>query len=364
MHIIRNYLIKEFMGPFFLSLLVSTMILATGHIVQVADLIINKGVSFIYIAHLFLLLMPWLLTFTIPISALSATLLSFGRLAGDNEVIALKASGVSLARMASPVLILGVLISLFTIPLNDKILPQSGYNARKLVKEMGMRNPLALLEPGVFIKGFKDYIMFIYNIEGNTLKNIRIYQPQEGKPTRTIVAEEAEVTAIPEENMIRLKLKNGSADEALPQDQDHFYKIVFDTYYMTLDLKDAMNYEKIEKKPREMSIRELRKEIRELGENKINTTPLYIEIHNKLALSFSNFVFILLGIPIAIKTHRREKSINFGLTMLLFLLYWGVMLGGVACSIRNIVPPWLGIWMANFILFALGLFLFIRIARK
>lgn len=364
MHIIRNYLLREFIGPFFLSLLVSTMILATGNIIQITDLIINKGVSVLYIMSLFFLLMPWLLTFTIPISILSATLLAFGRLASDNEIIALKASGVSIYKIALPILILSLMVSLFCIQLNNKILPEFGYNARKLIKEIGIRNPLALLEPGVFIKGFKDYIIFVYNISGNKLSNIRIYQPQEGKPTRTIVAKEGEVIPVPEENIIKLKLKNGSADESLPQDPENFYKLIFETYYMTLSISDAAEYEKIEKKPREMSMTELRTEIDKLTRKKINTVPLYIEIHNKMALAFSSFVFVLIGIPIAIRTHRREKSINFGFTMVLFLIYWGIMLGGVACAIRNIVPPWAGIWMANAILFMIGVFLFIRIGKK
>ncbi|MFC1576657.1 LptF/LptG family permease [Candidatus Omnitrophota bacterium] len=364
MHIIRNYLLKEFTGPFFLSLLVSTMILATGHIVQVADLIINKGVSAVYIINLFLLLTPWLLTFTIPISVLSATLLAFGRLASDNEIIALRASGVSLYRIALPIVLTSLVISLFCIPLNDKILPQAGYSARKLIKEIGIRNPLALLEPGIFIKGFEDYIIFVYSINGNKLKDIRIYQPQEGKPTRTIVAEEGEVEAVPEKNMVKLKLKSGSADEALPQDPTNFYKLVFDTYTMTLNFKEAMKYETIEKKPREMGMAELRAEAEKLRIKNIDTVPLYIEIHNKMALAFSNFVFVLIGIPIALSMHRREKSINFGLTLILFLIYWGIMLGGVACSIRGIVPPWVGIWMANAVLFLIGIALFSRLARR
>jgi lipopolysaccharide export system permease protein len=364
MRIIRNYLLKEFIGPFFLSLFVSTMILATGHIMQVADLIINKGVSGFYVIQLFLLLMPWLLTFTIPISVLSATLLAFGRLASDNEIIALRANGVSVYRIAAPLITLSLIISLFCIPLNDKILPESGYNARKLIKEIGIKNPLALLEPGVFVKGFEDYIIFVYNINKNKLKNIRIYQPREGRPTRTIVAEEGEVITFPDKDMIKLKLRNGSADEWLPQNPERFYKLVFETYYMTLNLKDALERKKIEKKAREMSIRELRREIERLEQNKINATPLYIEVHNKLALAFSNFVFVLIGIPIAIRTHRKEKSINFGFTMVLFLIYWGIMLGGIACAIRNIMPPWAGIWMGNIILASIGVFLFFKVARK
>ena len=363
MHIIRNYLLRELVGPFLLSLLISTMVLAAGHIVQIADLIINKGVNAFYVINLFLLLIPWLLTFTIPISTLSAVLLAFGRLASDNEIIALKASGVSPVRLAAPVLVGGLLLSLLCVPLNDKVLPQSGFNARKLIKEIGIRNPLALLEPGVFIKAFKDHIIFVYSIDKNKLRNIRIYEPREGKSTRTIVAEEGEVFADPKREFIQLKLKNGSADESLPQDPDNFYKLVFKTYNMKLDLKNVDAFKKTEKKPREMTIKELRKEIERLERDNVKPTPLYIEIHNKLALAFSNLVFIFIGIPIAISTHRREKSINFGLTMVLFLVYWGIMLGGVACVIRNIMPAWIGIWMANIILSAVGCFLFFKFVK-
>ncbi|MGB2705485.1 MAG: LptF/LptG family permease [Candidatus Omnitrophota bacterium] len=364
MRIIRNYLIREFVGPFFLSLLVSTMILATGHIIQVADLIINKGVGVLYVAKLFFFLMPWLLTFTIPISVLSATLLAFGRLASDNEIIALKSNGISMYRIAMPLLIVGLLVSLFCIPLNDRLLPESGFAARKLIKKIGIENPLALLEAGVFIKAFEDYIIFVYGIDGNQLKNIRIYQPQKEGPTRVIVAEEGEVTSLPEQHAIKLKLKNGSVDEALPQDPTSSYKLVFKTYHMTLNFRKALEVQKIEKKPREKSIRQLRREITKLRRDNIDTIPLYIEIHNKLALAFSNFIFILVGIPIAVRAHRREKSINFGLTMVIFLLYWGVMLGGVACVVRKLMPPWAGIWMANAILFSVGIVLFSRMARK
>ena len=84
-----------------------------------------------------------------------------------------------------------------------------------------------------------------------------------------------------------------------------------------------------------------------------NFSPFYI----------SNFVFVLVGIPLAITTHRREKFIGFGLAIMLFLIYWGIMLGGIACSIRGIVPAWAGVWSADILLFCLGVFLFHRIAK-
>ncbi len=327
MKIIRTYLLKEIFPPFVLSLFISTVILTAGNVIQMADLIINKGVNALEMFLLVVYLMPSLLTFTIPISVLSAVLLGFARLSNDNEIIALRASGVSIFKIASPVLLVGLIISLACIPLNYKVMPESSFRARKLVKEIGVKNPIALLEPGVFIKLFKDYVIFIYDMNGNKLKHIRIYQPQDNAPTRTLIAESGEIIADAGEGKVKIKLTNGIADEVDPENPDTMYKLVFKNYYLTLDLKDKLRKQIVQKKAREMTLDELKKELIEFNKKSIDTTPIQIEMHNKVSLAFSNLIFILLAIPIGIKTHRREKSINFGMALAVFLLYCTLMLG-------------------------------------
>jgi len=364
MKIIRTYLLKELLPPFLLALLVSTMLLTTGQIIQMADLIINKGVGAIDMFYLTLLLMPSLLTFTIPISVLSACLLGFARLSCDNEITALKASGVSIFHIAAPVLVVGFIISLACIPLNYKIMPEAAYRARKLLKEIGVKNPTALIEPGVFMKTFKDYVIFVYDIKGNTLKDIRIYQPQQDGPTRTVIAESGEILPQVQDNTVRIKLVNGIADEVVPEDPDNMYKLIFKNYYLTLDLKEALHKQEVQKKAREMTLGELKTEFRKLKEANIDTTFLDLELQNKISFAFSSLIFIMIAIPIGIKTHRREKSINFGMALFLYLLYWGLMLGGVACVIRRFVPAWVGVWFPNVVFGIVGIILFARALKK
>ncbi|MGB2598985.1 MAG: LptF/LptG family permease [Candidatus Omnitrophota bacterium] len=364
MRIINRYLLKELGGPFAASLIVSTVILAAGNIIQSADMVMNKGVAFIQVFKIFLLFLPYVLIFTIPISVLSAVLLGFGRLSGDNEVIALRSTGMSLYKIAFPAVICGFIISLISVPLNDRILPQSEFAARKLIKRLGISHPAALLEPGVFVKGFKDYIIFIHGIKGNKLENVRIYQPQNEGTTRTIVANRGEIISVPDQNSVKLKLMEGTADEIVPDKPDEFYKLSFQEYTMTLNLDNAVDVRNIQKKAREKSIKELFTDIETFEKDDINVIPLRIELHKKIALAFSNLIFVLVGIPLAITTHRREKFIGFSMAMGIFLLYWAIMLGGIAFAIRAIVPPWVGVWSANILLACLAAFLFYRMAQK
>jgi LPS export ABC transporter permease LptF len=364
MRIINRYVLKELAGPFFGSLLVSTLILAAGNIIQTVDMVINKGVEITQVIKIFVYFLPYVLIFTIPISVLAAVLLGFGRLSGDNEITALRTNGVGLFRMIFPAVICGFIISLLNVPLNDKILPQAEYAARKLIKQIGIKHPSALLEPGVFIKGFKNYIVFIHQAKGNTLKDIRIYEPNEKGPTRTIIADRGEIISVPDENSVKLRLEDGSADEIDPNKPDEFYKITFEEYQLTLNLDKTVDINKIEKKAREKSIKELLSDLVELKGAKGGEIPIMIEINKKIALAFSNLVFVLVGIPLAITAHRREKFIGFGMAMGLFLLYWGIMLGGIACAIRDIIPPWVGVWSADILLFIVALVMLVRISAK
>lgn len=362
MKILRNYFLKEFIGPFFLALFVLTFVMILGNLVKIADLVINKGVDIYSVSKLFLFMMPSLLTYTLPIAALIAVFLSLGRLSSDNEIVAIRASGVNLFSLILPLLIVGIILSLVLVIFNDRFIPYAHYATRKTLVEVGLKNPTAYLEPGVFINSFQGYILFIYGIEGNKLINVRIYEPQGlDKPTRTIVAKKGEFIAIPEKNMIKLKLIDGTSDEPDPNNPTNFYKLNFKTYFMSLNLDQAQDKDKIEKKPKDMTIQELRIEIEKLKKEGVDPAPLITEINKKISLAFSCLVFILLGCPLAIITRRREKSINFGVAFIIVGIYYLLLLGSQAINLQGYVNPTISMWLPNILLGMVGAVLTYRL---
>ena len=364
MRILRNYILKEFFHSFTLSIVVFTFVLLVGNILRLADLVVNKGVDVLSVLQLFLYLVPWLLSFTLPIAALTAVILCFGRLSSDGELTAMKASGVSLYRISAPMLMLGVVFSFVAFFLNDQVSPNASFASRRVIKEIGIKKPTAYLEEGTFIRGFENYVIFIYEIKGNKLKNIRIYQPQEGRPTRTIVAEWGEININSKTNIVELKMFNGTSEEPSPTELDSFYKLNFKTYYMTLDLTTILKKEKIQKKTREMTLNELNREIEKSLIQKIDPTPLFVEIYKKINMSIASFVLILIGIPLGIRAHRSEKSIGFGISLILFAVYWGLFLGGVALSLKGAVKPLLGVSLPNVAFFIFGVISFLHTGRR
>lgn len=366
MRILRDHLLREFFGSFFFALATLLFIFLLGRgLVQMADLVFNKDVDVWLVIQLLAYSLPFILTFLIPMSVLVASLLSFGRLSHDNELTAIRASGVSLLRVIAPVLWVVVILSLFTLVLSDRLASTTHFAYRRLLTQIGLKAPGAAIEEGTFIKNFKNFVIFVYEVDKNKLKGIRIYQPQEGGPTRTIIAQKGEIVSVPEENLIKLKLVHGTIDEVDPKDPSKLYKASFTTYELPLNIDEIQKREELGKKPKDMTIRELQNEIKRLGVAGIKATyPLAAEIHNKIALSFSSLAFALIGIPLGITTRRGEKSIGIGIALALMTLYWTLLIGGKAIAQKGLVPPFMALQFSNFVTAAVGLVLLRRLAKN
>ncbi len=358
MRILRNYILKEMVPSLLLALSIITLAFLVGSVIKLADFVINKGVELVYVGKLFLYLIPKLLSYTIPMGVLTATLLAFGRLSSDNEIIAMRATGINLYHIAKPALMLGLLVSILSLPLNDKVVPIAHYKARMLIKELGLRRPAAYLEPGTFIRGFKDYILFIYDIkygkDKTVFNNIRIYQPQKNGPTRTLVAKRGEMISLPDKNTVKLKLMDGTSEEPNPLDPRYFYKLNFKTYYITLTVDDSTMRES-GKKNKEMTFEELLENADELRSKGVDPSPLIRRFHKRIADAFASFAFVLIGVPLAITTRRSEKSIGVGLALVMVTFYWLLLALGQILATKDIIPIWLAMWFGNIVLITAGL---------
>ncbi len=368
MKILRNYLLKEFTAPLFLTLGVLSFIMAiVGNLNKIADLVINKGVDILSVLKIFMFMAPYIVTYALPIAVLVAVLISLGRLSSDNEIIAIRASGVNMFSLIFPLVLIGLILSLMLVIFNDRASSYAHFAYRKTLIDIGVKNPTAAFEEGVFINDFQKYILFIYHVDQkkNRLNNVRIYEPQgEGKPTRTIIAKSGEFITVPETKSVKLKLIDGTSDEPDPENPANFYKLNFKTYFMNLNLAQAKDKNKIEKKPKDMTIQELQENIAELKKNKIDPNPLIVEINERLNLAFSALVFVLLGAPLAVITRRREKSINIGIAVLLMVAYYPLFIGCEALGIEAQFFPQIVMWLPNIIFGTAGAILTYKVCAS
>ena len=365
MKLLRSYTLRELVVPFCLALLFFTFIFIFGNLVKIADMIINKGFNFFDVFRIIVLLIPWLFSFTLPTATITAVLLVFGTMAGNYEIMAMKACGVNLFRLVLPVLVVSIVLSIVSLIMNDQILPKTHFAYRKAVKNILVKQPLAYIEAGRFIKEFDDYVIFVREIDGNQLKNITIYIPQEGQPTRTVLAEKGEIITDPVKKTISLRLYNGTTDEPDPNNPGVFHKVDFRmTELPPLHVDDTG---KLGKKTKDMTIDELVHKMQ--GEDdRLNSkthliNKLKAEIHNKISFSFAPFVFTLIGLPLAMITRRGNVLVSFLLSMIVITVYYVLFAFAKTIAVQGLVTPLVALWLPNVLLILVGAVLMLKVVR-
>ena len=348
MRILRTYLLREHVAPFFVTLGGLTAVLLVGNVVKFAELVIGKGVSLFDILRLILYLIPYMLSFTVPMACLVAMVLAFGRLSTDYELIAMRASGVAPVRLVFPMFMVGIVLSGLLLVVNDRVAPAAHLAFRRQLKAIGIKRPTAYIEAGTFIKEFPPYIIFVYQVEGQRLSNVRIYEPQPQGPTRTIIADRGEFEPLASRRGVQLKLYDGSVDEWDPLHPGSFYKVTFSTYAMTLRT-DQDDPERLRKKLREQTFKELAAERDHLDQEHVDTLPASLELHRRIAASFAVLIFVLFGLSLGLQLHHHERLTSFLWILGVFMGYYLATVGMNAIALKNWLPAWLSMWMPNLI---------------
>jgi lipopolysaccharide export system permease protein len=348
---------------------------------ELLDLIIGKGLPLGVVLEVFALSLPFIMAVTIPMSVLVATLMSFGRLSQDNEISALRASGVSLVRCVFPVLLAGIPLVAFLIYFNNSILPESNHLVKNLLIDIAQKRPTLQIREGVFVRDFEGYSIFVRRMDERTSRiyNTTIYEALPNRSPRTIVAREGEIHVSADERTVQIRLRDGEIHELDETDPDRYLRLTFKTHTIVLPFNSELVRQQREyRSDREMSnrmmwgeIERLRPEIEHLRRLS-SRTPVeaqvlgfrlremnryLVEIYKKQAISFACLIFVILGAPLGVLVRRGGIGTGFVGSLGFFVLYYVLLVGGEELADRGIVPPLLAMWAANVVLGVAGLVL-------
>jgi len=344
---------------------VLTFVLLSGNLIKVFDLL-ARGVSAPALGRFILYLLPVALNYTLPFSLLISAVLVFSRLSADNEIIAMRASGVSLWQVISPALLLGVLLSVLAFWLQMDLGPRCRFRMDLLLETEGTRNPLVLLEPGRFIE-LPGNVIYVGRREGNTLYDLHVYGLSgSGKVVRDITAHEGLVTVDEAAETIRLELRDAvvvAADPNAPGDASRLQRVAGQSLEFPIEYGRQLNRNPIASKFRQMDAAAMLGLIHAYAERGIDTTPLRLELHRRLSLALSPFAFLLLGIPIAIRARRAEPAIGLVMAMGLAAVFYAFLTLAQQFSGAGGHPELL-VWLPNIAYQAGGLYALARLARR
>jgi lipopolysaccharide export system permease protein len=359
------YLFKETLPVFLIGIVIFTVILLMDKILKLIELIVNSSGGVTKFLMLLLFISPSFLVLTIPTAVLLATLLTFSRLSSDSEIIAFKASGMSLYQLFPPIAVFSCLACLFTSFLVFYGLPWGNRGFLATLYVIAQSKVNVEVKERVFNDDFDGLVVYVDKvpIQGRKMEGILIYDERDKEKINTILAKEGFLVSNPESREIILRLRNGDI-QRFESKTNVFQKAQFETYDLRLELAKAFTNIAKKLKEHEMSIQEIRKKIEEMIIKGQDPTAEKVELHKRYAIPFACIVFGLIGVPLGIQPRRSGRSFGFIFSILILLIYYMSLIAFEILAVHKTIPPFLAGWAPNFLLGCLGTYLLIKAANE
>ena len=238
MRLLPRYIARELVMPFIFALGIIVFILFINFFLRAIDRFLGKGLDLFTILEYLFLNLAWIVALAVPMAVLIATLMAFGRLSEDNEINALRASGISFLTILRPALLFGTGVCLLLIFFNTKILPEMNFHARLLAGDIRKMRPGLDIEPGHFIDNIPNYSMIIRGKEGNLMEDVRIFSKASKEVQTSIYSKTGELSTL--DDAIMLTLYDGEIHELDLNNFSNYRRINFEKHIITIPADDLM----------------------------------------------------------------------------------------------------------------------------
>jgi lipopolysaccharide export system permease protein len=359
--IIGRYVLKELIPPFVLTLFFLTFVFLMAKLLKITDMVVNYNVGIWDITKMILFTLPNFLEFVLPMSVMIAVLLAFMRMSGDNEIIALKSSGMNQWSILPPVIVFCLVGTVMTAGISILALPWGRASIRNLTMEILSENIDIGIKERTFNDDFADVTLYVTRVDlkNKTLMDVFIEDQRKKGVTTTILAPRGVLSNDSSQKIAYLRLFDGTLNQ-VDQVNRQANAIHFSTYDVRLDLKAAQGQQEEKQKARkEMSLSELRSQI--FASNGVGAAyyPFLLTYHQKISVPFACVALGILAVPLGIlSSGGRRRSLGLGLGLIFFLLYYVLLSGGKVFGETGIYPPLIAMWMPNWIMMGIGIYLF------
>ena len=408
---IARYTLSEFLISFLVSFAFFFFIFFINQLLVMAEEIFARQVPFWDVLLFILFSLPSIVALSFPFGALVGALMSVGRFSSDNELLAMRASGIPLRRVLRPLLAVGLLLSIVSFIMNDYFLPLGNLRLGRMYRKILYSNPSIELEP-YSVKKYQDTVIITGGIEGNRISNLVIIDKNDRNQKRVITASRAVLEeAAGQKGVISIRLEGVFSQARSADGRDRFEYTTADSMIYNILLKD-ISVAFMNPGPREMRAVDVWRQIQTMEKQFAVTSrehdretqrlaldlamqvrylrdtsagdsaavgrglaelagayaryraardhspvdrnlQLYLlEFHKKFSIPFACLIFVLFAFPISLMARRSGRAVGFGLGLLVSTVYWGLLFMGQTLGMRLELPPLLAMWLPNLLVLA------------
>lgn len=357
----RGVFITALYGVFVLS-----FVLVLGNVFkELLDLLINRDVPLRYVLLFILYVLPFSLTFTLPWGFLTAVLLVFGRMSADNELIALRACGVSLRRICIPVLVVGAALCVFTFWINAKVAPLAEMAMRESIATMARTNPAALFVPDEVVDQFQGKKIYVGGKKGEALSDVTLIEENEGgTPVRIIYAKKGVIESDEASGELMLTLRDAKFEQRDEKNVGDYgairHGISVQEVTIHIPLEDLVADHLRGRPLRSYTLVELWQKLPKT-QDATDKVAVMSEISKRFSMSLASLAFALIAMPLGITAQRKETSVGFGISLALAFTYFFFVVLAEMLRGNVYAYPYLLIWIPNVLFIGIGSWLLLRL---
>jgi lipopolysaccharide export system permease protein len=366
--ILFRYLISEILPPFFIGLLAFTFILLIGRMLKLIELVVTRGVSPLQIGKLFSLILPTFLEMTVPMAFLLAILLGLGRMSQDQELLAMKASGVSPTQILWPTIFVALVIAAMTLALTMFVRPAANFALKKEIYNIAKSRIGTALKEKVFNDDFPKILIYVEEIipPGNTAQGVLIVDNRDNRREDIILGKVARISTDEETNSLGLRLFDGSIYER-DATRGGFSQTRFNIYDFKVGLEELVGpVRQRESGPKEMPLADLLSSIQTKQSRGTQAIAERMELHQRISFGFVPLIFCLLGVSLTLlpRTSRSNRSWGVMLCFFWLLAYYALLSFGKALGDKNVLHPIPAVWLPNLVVGGIAIHFFKQALRE
>ncbi|MBI5417332.1 LptF/LptG family permease [Candidatus Poribacteria bacterium] len=350
------YVLKEFISPFFYSTLSFLAIFIVVEVLQRIRTFHDNNVIVKDIVSYYIYKIPFIIIQMLPIIIILATLFSLGNLIKNNEIVALRSSGINIINVFSPLFIFSLLLGIIIFFLNESIIPHANYMANKINNERIRKIVIATdeIQANMAYRGKKGELLFAekFYITGKTLQGIKLFIfDEKNSVSETVIADNAfwnENEWIMEKGYVRKFKKDIITKEE---------SVIRAPMNLSSSPQDLCLGQQ---SPEQLSYWELKKLIKKLKQGGQEYKNYLADLYVKTSSPFSSFIIIVLGIPMALRNQTGSRSIEFGLGLTISFVFWGTNQVFYSMGKNGILLPFLSAWLGNILFLIIGGYMIYR----
>ena len=310
--ILYRYIIKEHIFPFLSSLSIIVFLFVMQQAVYLLDKIISKGLDPTIVFEVFVIQLGWIIALAIPMAILTATLMTFGRMSGDNEITSIKASGQSLIPLMVPVFSAATVLAVFLVFFNDFILPDANHRTANLISDISRKKPAAFIEPRVLIRDFTGYTIYTSDVDSRSglLRGIKIFTDMPDQDPTITLADSGLIRMTPNQQYIEMTLFNGESHSTPRNKKDDYFVGRFKKQIVSIKNVDS-DFERTNssyRSDREKSSAMMLADISELKNTNVQYKKEYKSFLDSIESSIRKLDTSARYLPEPIKTHTDTLS--------------------------------------------------------